>query len=229
MEKTPPQFGSALERMREDWNRRAKENARHFVADGKLEWDEGDFYASGRQTVAAEVLTDMENVCQGRDPKEMRALEIGCGAGRVTRALAEIFGEVHSVDISSEMVEIARIALEGAPNAHVYVNDGANLEVLPPGPYHFAFSTAVFHHIGDRRVIEQYLMEVSRLLAPGALFKFEVQGSKLVPDNPEESWLGASFSSREMVEMAVRCGFDPRYRNGEGEENFWWWLFKWPE
>lgn len=28
--------------------------------------------------------------------------------------------------------------------------------------------------------------------------------------------------------MALRCGFDPRYRNGEGEER-WWWFFKWPE
>ena len=78
-------------------------------------------------------------------------------------------------------------------------------------------------------MIEQYLTEVARLLVPGALFKFEVQGSKTVADNPDESWLGASFTSREMVEMAVRCGFDPRYRNGEGEECFWWWLFKWPE
>ena len=31
-------------------------------------------------------------------------IEIGCGAGRITRALARLFGEVHGVDISGEMV-----------------------------------------------------------------------------------------------------------------------------
>jgi len=34
----------------------------------------------------------------------MRVLEIGCGAGRLTRALAKLFGEVHGVDVSGEMV-----------------------------------------------------------------------------------------------------------------------------
>ena len=38
----------------------------------------------------------------------MRVLEIGCGAGRLTRALANFFGEVHAVDISGEMVAQAR-------------------------------------------------------------------------------------------------------------------------
>ena len=50
----------------------------------------------------------MINICQGKDPKQMRVLEIGCGAGRVTRALASVFGEVYAVDISGEMVRQAR-------------------------------------------------------------------------------------------------------------------------
>ena len=34
-------------------------------------------------------------------------VEIGCGAGRMTFALAKRFGEVQGVDISSEMVQRA--------------------------------------------------------------------------------------------------------------------------
>ena len=37
----------------------------------------------------------------------MSVLEIGCGAGRLTRALANFFGEVYAVDISGEMVKRA--------------------------------------------------------------------------------------------------------------------------
>src|SRR5689334_14098603 len=94
----PPPLEQQADQMRSDWDRRARENARHFIATGQEQWSDEEFYASGRQTVAELILNDMTNVCQGRSPKDMRVLEIGCGAGRVTRALAEVFGEVHAVD-----------------------------------------------------------------------------------------------------------------------------------
>src|SRR5437868_1960907 len=116
-----------LEKMRRDWDERARENARHYVSTGKLDWTDDEFFRSGEQTVAEEVLTDMTNICQGRDPKQMRVLEIGCGAGRITRALSGLFGEVHAVDVSGEMVAKARVALGDRPNAFVYQNNGKDL------------------------------------------------------------------------------------------------------
>src|SRR2546430_11182933 len=82
-----------LEKMRRDWDERARENARYYVNTGKDEWTDDEFFRSGEQTVAEEILTDMINICQGKEPKQMRVLEIGCGAGRITRALAGLFGE----------------------------------------------------------------------------------------------------------------------------------------
>jgi len=218
-----------MNRMRQDWDRRARENAFHFIADGQVHWSEGDFHESGRLTVQGDILSDMENICQGRDPKRMSILEIGCGAGRVTHALAQVFGEVHAVDVSGEMIRLASQALHGAPNVFLYRNSGVDLAVLGERRFDFAYATAVFHHIGSREIIENYIREVNRLLNPGCLFKFEVQGSANVAENADETWLGPAFNSRQMVEMAVRCNFDPRYREGEGQERFWWWFFKWPE
>jgi methylase of polypeptide subunit release factors len=91
---------STLRTMRNDWDRRARENARYYIATGRADWTDEEFFASGEQQVAGQILNDMENVCQGRNPASMRVLEIGCGAGRITGALARIFGEVHAVDIS---------------------------------------------------------------------------------------------------------------------------------
>src|SRR5580698_8517847 len=94
--------------MRRDWDRRAGENARYYVATGQEHWTDEEFFAAGEQELKDHILNDLGNICQGRDPKSMKVLEIGCGAGRVTRALAGFFGEVYAVDISPNMVRQAR-------------------------------------------------------------------------------------------------------------------------
>src|SRR3954453_14844828 len=142
-----------LQKMQRDWDERARENARYYVATGKNDWSDDEFFQSGERTIGDEILTDMINICQGKDPKKMRVLEIGCGAGRVTRALAEVFGEVHGVDVSGEMVERARGGLQATPNAHVYRNNGMDLRVVPEEPFDFAFSVIVFQHIPGREIV----------------------------------------------------------------------------
>ena len=217
-----------LEKMRRDWDARARENARYFVATGREEWSDEEFFRSGEKAISEDILTDMINICQGKDPREMRVLEIGCGAGRLTRALSNIFGEVHAVDVSGEMVELARQAVADRPGVHVYQNNGCDLSVIPAKEFDFAYSAIVFQHIPSREVIENYVREVHRLLRPGALFKFQVQGDSRVKSSPDDTWLGVSYSDQAATEMAHRCGFEPRYRYGAGEQYFWLWYFKRP-
>ena len=215
-----------LEKMRQDWDQRARENARYYVNTASENWTDDEFFRSGERTVAEEILTDMINICQGRDPKQMKVLEIGCGAGRVTRALSGLFGEVHAVDVSGEMIKAARAALADHPNAHVYQNNGTDLSVLGDRVFDFAFSTIVFQHIPSREVIETYVGDVNRLLRPGALFKFQVQGDASIETKPDDTWLGVPFSDAQAVAMAERNGFEPRYRHGAGEQYFWLRYFK---
>ncbi len=215
-----------LEKMRQDWDERARENARYYVNTASEHWTDEEFFASGERTVAEEISTDLINICQGRNPKEMRVLEIGCGAGRVTRALAGTFGEVHGVDVSGEMVKIARAALSDRPNAFVYHNNGRDLSVVPHTAFDFAFSSIVFQHIPSREIIESYVREVHRLLRPGALFKFQVQGNISVQSSAHDTWHGVPFTEAQANAMAFRCGFEPRYRHGAGDQYFWLWYFK---
>lgn len=157
----------------------------------------------------------------------MRVLEIGCGAARLTQALAGIFGEVHAVDVSGEMVALAQQNLHqrGIENAFVYQNNGQDLTVVPNLPFHFAFSWIVFQHIPAKSVIETYVREVHRLLVPGALFKFQVQGHPL-PGVRHDTWLGVSFTEAEMAAMADRCGFELRYSYGAGTQEYVNWFFR---
>lgn len=215
------------EKMRREWDERARENAKYYVAlqDGTDE----EFYRSGEVNVAEQIRNDLGNICQGKDPRAMRVLEIGCGAGRITRALGNLFGEVHAVDISPHMVRLARRATSHQPNVHIYQNNGRDLQVIRLRRHQqcdFAFSYIVFQHIPSKDVIESYVREVHRLLRPGALFKFQVQGDATLETPPEDTWLGAAYSDDEVVALAERCGFEPRYRHGAGEQYFWLWFFK---
>jgi SAM-dependent methyltransferase len=167
----------------------------------------------------------------------MKVLEIGCGAGRVTRAFAEFFGEVYAVDISREMVRQARRIVAGFPNAHVFRNNGKDLSVVrrswwerfgfgPRLQLDFAFSFMVFQHIPSREIIENYVRETHRLLRPGGLFKFQVQGSSRAEPEPDGSWVGVPFTETDAREMAERCGFEMRYQYGAGDQYYWLWFFK---
>jgi SAM-dependent methyltransferase len=217
---------SVTDRMRADWDTRARTEGTYFIATSREPWTDESFFASGEETVGQYILSDMTNICGGRDPQKMRVLEIGCGAGRITKALARTFGEVHAVDISPEMIRLARENLAEAANVHLYVNSGADLQVLPDVPFHFAFSFIVFQHIPDKAIIENYLREVHRALAPGALFKVQVEGGDTSDRDASDTWHGASFTNPEMRAIAERTGFDLRYTEGAGTQYFWLWLFK---
>jgi SAM-dependent methyltransferase len=231
------QITKHIERMRRDWDQRARENARHYVVTGQKEWSDEEFRESGRITLAEDILNDLTNICQGKDPKEMRVLEIGCGAGRVTRAFAEFFGEVYAVDISREMVRQARRMVADLPNAHVFRNNGRDLSVVrgswwnriglgEPLQLDFAYSFMVFQHIASREIIESYVREARRLLRPGALFKFQVQGSDRAQPKADDTWVGAPFTEEDARAMAERCGFEMRYHSGAGDQYYWLWFFK---
>ena len=214
-----------LEKMRREWDERARENARYYVATGKQEWTDEEFFRSGESHVREQILNDMINICQDRDPQSMRILEIGCGAGRVTRALARVFGRVDAVDVSGEMIARARQALRECPNVSLHQNNGIDLTPLPDQTFDFAFSSIVFQHIPSKAVIENYVREVWRVLRSGALFKFQVQG---VPrdESAADTWLGVGFTEDDMRAIAERTGFEMRYSHDAGTQYFWLWFFK---
>lgn len=217
---------AVLEQMRNEWDERAKENARHYVATAQTAWNDEEYFESGRENVRREVLTDMGNICQGKDPKSMTVIEIGCGSGRITRALAEVFGQVYAVDISGEMIRQATESLRDVPNAHPFQNNGSDLRVLGDIQADFAFSYIVFQHIPSKEVIYSYVRDVARLLKPGALFKFQVQGYRDEDPAAPDTWVGVDFTDQDAIDMAEACGFEARYRIGAGEQYFWLWYFK---
>jgi SAM-dependent methyltransferase len=221
-----PSIAVVVEEMRLDWDRRALENALHYTNTARTTWDGDEYFSTGEANVREHVLNDMENICQGTAPKEMRVLEIGCGAGRMTRALSALFGEVHAVDISAGMIQAARTATSDRPNVTLYQNNGMDLRQLPDMALDFALSFIVFQHIPSKAIIESYVRETHRVLKPGRLFKFQVRGAAPSEAPIADTWLGVGLTLDDMQQMAARCGFDLRHFRDPGSQDFWLWFFR---
>lgn len=216
-----------LETMRADWDKRARENARHYVQDATHEWDDREFFRSGEINVANDVMADMLRICGGtRSPWDLRMLEIGCGVGRMTRMLARIFGHVTAIDISEEMISRARENLKGLQNVTLVLGDGCSLTSLESEQFDFAFSFIVFQHIPSYEVIQRYCKEVFRVLRPGSLFKFQVQGDTSLDRAEHDTWLGVPVSESKARALADGSGFQLELMQGEGSQIFWLWFRK---
>ena len=161
---------STLRTMRRDWDARARENAKHYVATSRENWNSDEFLREGAEQVHELVEKHVAEICNGRAPSDMRVLEIGCGIGRMTMALSRIFGAVDAVDISPEMIAQARIILAGQPNVQLHVNNGADLSMFADSSFDFAISIIVFQHIPKRAIVENYIKETWRVLRPASLF-----------------------------------------------------------
>src|SRR5580700_8553803 len=149
---------NVLERMRADWNKRAGEDANYYVAFGRKEQEEEEFFAT-----AATVLKLLERELK-RFPGRDAALEIGCGPGRLMRPLARHFQEIHGVDVSDRMIQLARERLRNTPNAFPHHSSGSDLKPFPDEKFDYVYSYAVFQHIPSGDVVFQYLREARRVL-----------------------------------------------------------------
>jgi SAM-dependent methyltransferase len=194
---------NVIEQMRVDWNRRAKEDAHFYVAFGRKHQSEEEFLATAAETMPA---FEQELVRLPPVPvTERRALEIGCGPGRLMLPMSRHFAEIHGVDISDEMAELARRRLRNAPHAHIHVTTGSDLSMLADDYFDFVYSYAVFQHIPDREVVLGYLREAQRVLKPGGVLRCQLRGRLPLVSELEhepETWTGCHFSAGEMSAFA---------------------------
>ena len=106
----------------------------------------------------------------GADPRGGRCVEVGCGPGRMTGALAERFDEVLALDVSPAMLDQARANVT-APNVRFAAVSGERLDGVDDASADALVCYLVLQHLPSRRVVESYLDEFARVLAPaGAAF-----------------------------------------------------------
>jgi len=214
------------------WDERAREDAFYFV-DSRLEYGHPDverFWSDGEADLERLLGLEVVEVAGGDV-----AVDIGCGLGRLTRALAARAAEVWAIDVSGEMLARAQELNAGLDGVHWIHGDGESLRGIPDGVADCCVSHVVFQHIPDPQVVLGYVREMARVLRPSGWSVFQVSDDAaihaprkvgLVPrllrraprgrDHP--AWLGARMDLAELRATAHAAGLDVDRIEGEGTQ-----------
>ena len=100
------------------------------------------------------------------------ALEIGCGVGRLLMPMAHHFKQVIGLDISPNMLALAKQYLDGLSNVNLAPIENGAFPVAESS-IDFVFSVIVFQHIHYREVIQRYLAETRRVLRTAGIARIQ--------------------------------------------------------
>lgn len=125
---------------------------------GDSPWTDEEFYALGESD-----WRDFWRHWQQYGVGTQSCLEIGCGAGRITRQLARSFDRVYAVDVSEQMIDRAQKAIDGT-NVEFQTIDGLHLP-QKDGSVGAIFSTHVLQHLDSPDIGLSYFREFFRVLA----------------------------------------------------------------
>jgi SAM-dependent methyltransferase len=188
------------------WDERARENALFFV-DNTIDYRDPDveaFWAGGAK--ALDRILDALGASVGRHET---VVDIGCGVGRMTRALAARARHVIGIDVSSEMLALAREHNAGLPNVEWLHGDGTSLAPIGEASVDGCFSHVVFQHIPDPDITLGYVREMGRVLRPGGWAAFIVSTSPAVHRLQPSKRLRASL--RALTRRGPRAQADPAW------------------
>ena len=182
----------ASDEMRRFWDDRAEENAYYYV-DNRLEFGSPDterFWADGER-VLDELLGPLGARIDGGD----RVVEIGCGLGRLTRAIADRAASVRALDVSERMLARARDHNPALANVEWILGDGSSLAGVPDAAAEACVSFVVFQHVPDPEITLGYVREMGRVLRPGGWSAFQVSNAPGIHRPPGRmrrlaAWLG---------------------------------------
>lgn len=133
-------------------------------------WRLEDFFDSGRVEIDL-VMARAQQL--GRPARHARALDFGCGVGRLTQALCCHFERCDGVDIAQPMIDKARHHNAFGERCSFHVNHRPDLALFGDAEFDLVYSNIVLQHVPPREA-RAYVREFVRVLRPGGLLVFQV-------------------------------------------------------
>jgi SAM-dependent methyltransferase len=143
-------------------------------------WDPDEFLATGEQEIA-ELFAELDSF--GIEVDQGSALDFGCGAGRLTQALAGRFDRCDGVDIATSMIAAAERLNRRGERVRYHVNPSADLALFGGETFDFVLSYIVLQHM-EPRYAKRYIAEFVRVLKVGAVTVFSLPTGLSAPPLP---------------------------------------------
>jgi SAM-dependent methyltransferase len=139
-----------------------------------------------------------------------RVLDLGCGAGRLARHLAELgAAEVIGVDLSARMLELARA--ECSHPRVSYLRESIEGAAFPLDRFDLVVSSLAFHYVGDYQGLAR---RIAGWLAPGGVLVFSTEHPVYLTRASAEGWV------RDAEGRRLHWGVDRYGEEGLREERW---------
>ena len=166
------------------------------------DWHPEAFFHHGEEEVAA-TLHKLERL--GIAVHRGRALDVGCGVGRLTQALARRFARVDGVDLSPTMVELARHYNRFGDRCQFHLSEAPDLALFERDSFDFIVARLVLEHLRPASS-RAYVAEFVRLLHRDGVAAFQVPSKRLAPSPAE---IAAQIRRDPMPDEAFRAEIVP--------------------
>lgn len=138
-------------------------------------WEIGDFFDTGRKEIDS-IMKYVESL--GIKVQTKKALDFGCGVGRLTQALAYYFDEVYGVDIAPSMIELAEKYNNLGDKCKYYLNESGDLELFNDNSFNFIYSSLTLLHMKPK-YSKNYIREFLRILVPDGVLIFHLPSERI--------------------------------------------------
>ena len=139
------------------------------------DWDADEFFRTGETEIDA-TLARAEPF--GLPERRERALDFGCGVGRLTQAMCRHFERAEGVDIAPSMIAAAEQLNRHGERCDYHLNESDSLAFLDSGSFDLVYSALVLQHMAPD-LARTYLAELVRVLRPGGLLVFQVPSARI--------------------------------------------------
>jgi 2-polyprenyl-3-methyl-5-hydroxy-6-metoxy-1,4-benzoquinol methylase len=133
-------------------------------------WKLYEFFKTGEKAVSS-IMDYIKSI--KIDLNKEKALDFGCGIGRLTQALANYFDQVYGIDIAPSMIRLANKYNKYRNICQYLLNERADLALFSADTFDFIYSVLTLQHMEPKL----------RILKPNGLIVFQL----LSEPNPKNS------------------------------------------